>query len=162
MEMVLRQMAQAPDHLSGKVKLRTQGWSQCGCSGPLTCIFTQPWKPQTWNKGIPASTSMPGGISSSRGPDPAHHYKVASVVTEPRAPLGGKQSTLAQLLEWKGPLDSHPPGQLTHAKSCVASCRQCSSYLLVLVSLLKQGQKQITIREIFNCTGWHDHKPYID
>ena len=32
---------------------------------------------------------MPGGISTSRGPDPAHHYKVASVVTEPRAPLGG-------------------------------------------------------------------------
>ena len=33
--------------------------------------------------------SMPGGISSSRCPDPAHPYKVASVVTEPRAPLGG-------------------------------------------------------------------------
>ena len=89
MKMVLRQMTQAPDLLSGKARLRTQGWSQRGCSGPLTCIFTQPWEPQTWSKGIPASTSMPRGISSSRGPDPAHHCKVASVVTEPRAPLGG-------------------------------------------------------------------------
>ena len=43
----------------------------------------------SWSKGVPASTSMPGGISSSRGPDPAHHYKVASAVTEPRASLGG-------------------------------------------------------------------------
>ena len=43
--------------------------------------------------------SMRGGISSSRCPDPAHPYKVASVVTEPWAPLGGLESTLAQLLE---------------------------------------------------------------
>ena len=42
MKMVLRQMTQAPDLLSGKARLRTQGWSQRGCSGPLTCIFTQP------------------------------------------------------------------------------------------------------------------------
>ena len=32
---------------------------------------------------------MPGGTSSSRGPDPALHYKVASVVTEPRAATRG-------------------------------------------------------------------------
>ena len=32
---------------------------------------------------------MHGGISSSKCPDPAHHYKVVSVVTEPRVPLGG-------------------------------------------------------------------------
>ena len=29
-------MAQAPDLLSEKAKLRTQGWSQRGCIGPLT------------------------------------------------------------------------------------------------------------------------------
>ena len=30
-------MAQALDLLDGKAKLRTLGWSQCVCSGPLTC-----------------------------------------------------------------------------------------------------------------------------
>ena len=35
MEIVLRQMAQASDLLSEKAKLRTQGWSQRGCIGPL-------------------------------------------------------------------------------------------------------------------------------
>ena len=37
MEMVLRKMAQALHLLSGKAKLRTWGWSQRDCSGPLTC-----------------------------------------------------------------------------------------------------------------------------
>jgi len=33
--------------------------------------------------------SIPGSISSSRVPDPALHYKVVSVVAEPRAATGG-------------------------------------------------------------------------
>ena len=45
---------------------------------------------------------MPTGISSSRGPDPAHHYKVASVVTEPRAPLGGLTANFGTAIRVKG------------------------------------------------------------
>ena len=39
MEMVLRKTAQALDLLSGQAKLETYGWSQCVCSGPLTCTY---------------------------------------------------------------------------------------------------------------------------
>jgi len=37
--MVLRKTAQALDLLSGQAKLGTYGWSQCVCSGPLTCTY---------------------------------------------------------------------------------------------------------------------------
>ena len=39
MKMVLRKIAFALDLLSGKAKLKTSGWSQCDCSGPLTCTY---------------------------------------------------------------------------------------------------------------------------
>ena len=58
----------------------------------------------SWSKEVPASTSMPGVISSSRGPDPAHHYKVASVVTEPRAPLGRLTVNFGTVIRVKGTL----------------------------------------------------------
>lgn len=58
----------------------------------------------SWSKGVPASTSMPGGISGSRGPDPAHHCKVASVVTDPRAPLGGLTVNFGTDIRVKGTL----------------------------------------------------------
>ena len=39
-------------------------------------------------QGVPYSLPMPGSTNSARGPDPAHKYKVTSVVTEPRATMG--------------------------------------------------------------------------
>ena len=38
---------------------------------------------------------------------------------------------------------SYLPGQLSDLESCVALCRQCWSYVLMIVSLLKQEQEQI-------------------
>ena len=40
-------------------------------------------------KVVPASIFMPGGTSSSIGPDHANHYKVGSAVMEPRGSIGG-------------------------------------------------------------------------
>ena len=51
---------------------------------PWPSLITQSWDALLWSKGVPASVSMPGSTSSSRGPDHVHHYEGASVVTEPR------------------------------------------------------------------------------
>ena len=90
---------------------------------------------------------------SSRGPDHAHHYKLGSVVMELRANKCGLTAKCGTVIRVKGIMGSHPLGQLTDSKSSVALCGQCRSYLLVPVSLLKQGEKQIIIGEIFHCTG---------
>ena len=84
---------------------------------------------------------MPGGTSSSRSSDHAHHCKMGLVVTEPRTTTGGLTPTLAQLSLCKAPRDLHLPDQLTDSESCVALCRQCRPYLLVPLPLLKQGQE---------------------
>ena len=96
---------------------------------------------------------MPGGTSSSRDPDHVHHYKVGSVVMEPRATKFTLTDNFGTVISGKAPRNSHPPGQLTFSESCVALCRQCMSYHLVPVSLLNQGIKQSIIREIFHYTG---------
>ena len=82
-----------------------------------------------------------------------NHYKVGSVFTEPRASIGGLTADFGTIISVKGTSGLIPPGQLTDSESCLALCRHYRSYLLVLLSLLKQGQKQIMIREIFHCTG---------
>ena len=84
---------------------------------------SQPHDPPSWGKGVPSSMSFPGGISRFRGPDPAHHYKVGTVIKEPRATIGGLTPTLAQSLLWKVPQDLHPPGKLTDSECCVPFCR---------------------------------------
>ena len=60
-----------------------------------TSVMEQGW-------GVPAFMSMPGGPSSSRSPDPAHSHKVASVVTEPRATLGGLTVNFGTVISVKG------------------------------------------------------------
>ena len=37
---------------------------------------------------VPCSMLMPGSTNSARGPDPAHKYKVTSVVAETKATMG--------------------------------------------------------------------------
>ena len=45
------------------------------------------------------------------------------------------------------------PGQLSDLESCVALCRQYWSYVLMLVSLLKQEQEQILSGKHFIVLG---------
>lgn len=103
---------------------------------------------------------MPGGTSSSIGPDHANHYKVGSAVMEPRGSIGGLTAKCDTVISEKH-TGSHSSSDILHilssqlsdSESCVALCRNCRSYVLMLASLLKQRQKQIIIREIFHCTG---------
>ena len=53
----------------------------------------------------------------------------------------------------KGTLEFLSSWSIQRSESCVPLFRQYKPYLLVLVSLLNQEQKQIVIREIFLCTG---------
>ena len=93
---------------------------------------------------------------------PIHHYKVGLVVMETRTTTGSLTPTLAQSSLCKAPRALHLPDQLTDSEGCVALCRQCRPYLLVALSLLKQGQEEMIIRETFPCTGGHDLKTYTD
>ena len=104
-------------------------------------------------KVVPASIFMPGGTSSSIGPDHANHYKVGSAVMELRGSIGGLTAKSDTVISVKSTSGSHSSSQLSDSETCVALCRNCKSYVLMLASLLKQGQKQIIIREIFHCTG---------
>ena len=104
LEMAQRSMFSAFDLFSGKVKLKTQGWV-------WVWMLWTPDLPVSVRRVIlshgatgPCSMFMPGSTSSSRGLDAALRYKVASVVTEPRAATRG---TSAQALVWKLPLDPH-------------------------------------------------------
>ena len=83
---------------------------------------------------------------------------MVSVVKEPRANRSRLSPTLAQSLLWKGLTSSW---SVHRAESCMPWLRQDNPNLLVLVSWLSQGQKQIPIRETFHCTGWEQHKPYF-
>ena len=84
---------------------------------------------------------------------PIHHYKVGLVVMEPRTTTGGLTPTLAQSSLCKAPRDLHLPDQLTDSESCVALCRQCRPYLLVPLSLLKQGQEETSSGRYFTALG---------
>ena len=83
---------------------------------------------------------------------------MVSVVKEPRANRSRLSPTLAQSLLWK---DLTSSWSVHRAESCMPWFRQDRPNLLVLVSWLSQGQKQIPIRETFHCTGWEQHKPYF-
>ena len=83
---------------------------------------------------------------------------MVSVVKEPRANGSRLSPPLAQSLLWKGLTSSW---SVHRSESCKPWFRQDRPNLLVLVSWLSQGQKQIPIREIFHCTGWQQHKPYF-
>ena len=84
---------------------------------------------------------------------PIHHYKVGSVVMEHRASKDGLTAKCDTVISVKTTSGSHSSGQLSDSESCVALCRNYRSYVLMPVSLLKQGQKQIIIKETFHCTG---------
>jgi hypothetical protein len=94
-------MAQALDLLNGKAKLRTSGWSQCVCFGPLTCT-DHSHGILVMEQGGLASMFIPGRTSSSKGPDRGNHYKVGSVVTEPRASIGGLTADFGTIISVKG------------------------------------------------------------
>ena len=48
--------------------------------------------------------SMHGGTSRSKGPNPARHYKVGSVVKEPRAAKGALTANIGTVVSMKGTL----------------------------------------------------------
>lgn len=160
--MVLRKKAQGLTSNIEQPNWEPRGSPNVTALNSWPASTTQPCNPHSWSNAVPASTSMPGGTRGSRISDHAHHYKMGSMVMEPRTTIGGLMPTLALSLLWKAPRDMQLPDQLTDSESCVTLCRQCWSYLLVLLSLLKQGQEQIIIREIIHCTGGHYHKTYID
>ena len=45
---------------------------------------------------------MPGGTSSSIDPDHAHHFKVGSVVMEPRASIGVLRANFGTIISVEG------------------------------------------------------------
>ena len=130
---------------------------------PRTALITQSGNPSHGPRGsLHPCLCMDVLAPSEFQTMPIHHYKVGLVVMEPRTTTGGLTPTLAQSSLCKSPRDLHLPDQLTDSESCVALCRQCRPYLLVALSLLKQGQEETIIREMFPCTGGHDHKTYTD
>ena len=101
-------------------------------------------------KGVPASTSMPGGTTA---PEFQTHFKVGSVVLKPRATKGGLTANFGTVIRVKGTMWSYLPGQLSDLESCVALCRQYWSYVLILVSLLIKEQEQILSGKHFIVLG---------
>ena len=72
-------------------------------------LITQPWDPHSWSKGVLAAMSMHRGTSRSRGPNPAHHYKVGSVVKEHRASKVGSTASFGTVISMKGTLGLESP-----------------------------------------------------
>ena len=145
LELVKRSVLSALDLLSGNVKLTIQFWIQ------VWMLWT-PELPILVSQGIlshgtrdPWSVSMPRSTSSSRAPELTRNYKLAPVVTECRAAAGGLTANFDTVISVK--VTSGPLSFCQLTESCVASCGQYRSHLSVLVSLLKQGNKQIRIKK---------------
>ena len=68
-------------------------------------------------KGVPASTSMPGG---TRAPEVQTHFKVGSVVLKPRATKSGLTANFGTVIRVKGTMWLYLHGQLSDLESCVA------------------------------------------
>ena len=65
-------------------------------------------------KVVPASIFMPGGTSSSIGPDHANHYKVGSAVMELRGSIGGLTAKSDTVISVKSTSGSHSSSDILH------------------------------------------------
>ena len=73
---------------------------------------------------------MPGCTSSSRSPDRADHYKVGSVVTGPRASIGGLTANFGIVISVKG-----TPGLTSSWSTQILGIMwPCVVYMLVVIS----------------------------
>ena len=75
------------------------------------------------------------------------------IIMEPRASIGGLTAKCDPIISVKSTLGSHSSSQLSDSESCVALCRNYRSYVLMLASLLKQGQKQLSSGRYFIVLG---------
>ena len=132
LEMVQRSMISAFDVLSGKDKLKTQGWVQVWMLLTPDLPMSVRWVTLSHGVRGPCSMFMPGSTRSSRVPDPALHQKAASVATEPGQLLGGLMADFGTVISVR--VTSGPSSFCQLTESCVASCRQYRSHPSVQVS----------------------------
>ena len=106
--------------------------------------------PHSWRKG---SLHLRPCLEVLAAPEFQTHFKVGSVVLKPRATKSGLTANFGTVIRVKGTMWLYLHGQLSDLESCVALCRQCLSYVMMLVSLLKQEQEQILSGKHFIVLG---------
>lgn len=114
------------------------------------------WGPSQLDQGVLASIFIPKDVlAAPEGPDHANHYKAGSVVTEPRASIGGLTANFGTIISVKGTLgliSSWSAHVLRIVWLCVDTVgRICWCYC----HCLNKDKSRLSHQEIFYCIWWH-------